>query len=265
MSSHQAGSAAPASAHPRATELVVGRTFTRVEIRAVVGGGDLQSYLPQANGRAIAGCFDPELNLRAPIEIDVGPGPVVVKSAKALVESGDTIPVFLKRAPNAWEFVGLFTAKGYSEAREDLARPSRRPNAVAVFYLEQATDEDQLLIAPPDPTRTFIEGDRVLVQHFRRERSRELVRAKRRLALSQGPLRCEACDLHANPNLGEAGTACFEVHHLLPLPQLAPSTVTRLDDLALLCANCHRIIHHIDPLPSLPEFRRAVLAAPSVV
>jgi 5-methylcytosine-specific restriction protein A len=37
--------------------------------------------------------------------------------------------------------------------------------------------------------------------------------------------------------------AAFEAHHLLPLALLAEGRKTKLEDVALLCANCHRLIH----------------------
>jgi 5-methylcytosine-specific restriction protein A len=34
---------------------------------------------------------------------------------------------------------------------------------------------------------------------------------------------------------------------------------TRLADLAILCANCHRMIHKTRPLMSVEEFKRVVI------
>jgi 5-methylcytosine-specific restriction protein A len=44
---------------------------------------------------------------------------------------------------------------------------------------------------------------------------------------------------------GEAvGEACIEVHHKeVHLADMAEGHETQLDDLACLCANCHRVIH----------------------
>ena len=100
-------------------------------------GGDLQSYLPHKGGRVLCGCFSLDLNKRAPVEIDVGDLPDVIKYAHALVDQGGVIPVFLKKGIHAGEYVGRFRPVALSEDPSDLypAR-ARRPDAVAVIYLE---------------------------------------------------------------------------------------------------------------------------------
>jgi len=48
-----------------------------------------------------------------------------------------------------------------------------------------------------------------------------------------------------------------EVHHLVPLGKDSGERVTSLEDLAVLCANCHRAIHRLGPsMPTVPELRR---------
>ncbi|MFC5863815.1 HNH endonuclease [Acidicapsa dinghuensis] len=36
----------------------------------------------------------------------------------------------------------------------------------------------------------------------------------------------------------------FEVHHVIPISEIG-MTRTKLKDLALLCANCHRYVHRL--------------------
>jgi 5-methylcytosine-specific restriction enzyme A len=80
--------------------------------------------------------------------------------------------------------------------------------------------------------------------HRVRERNRELVRRKRDAVLREtGRLACEACGFDFNEGYGEHGRGFIEVHHLLPLYALAPGSRTRMQDLAVLCANCHRMVH----------------------
>ena len=59
---------------------------------------------------------------------------------------------------------------------------------------------------------------------------------------------------------GERGRGFVEYQHVMPLAELSPGTKTKLADLAIVCANCHRIIHRQAPWLSLDELRR-VLAA----
>ncbi len=95
-------------------------------------------------------------------------------------------------------------------------------------------------LAPPD--FEFVEGRVVTELHSRIERApklRERLLAQRN---GDGGLFCDMCGVrpHApNPALREAQ---FEAHHVVPLSTTGPRT-TRLSDLALLCANCHRMLH----------------------
>ncbi|RSK73865.1 hypothetical protein EJ774_25340, partial [Pandoraea apista] len=40
-----------------------------------------------------------------------------------------------------------------------------------------------------------------------------------------------------------AGEGLIDVHHTKPVHTLAEGEITRLEDLALLCSNCHRVVH----------------------
>jgi 5-methylcytosine-specific restriction protein A len=87
------------------------------------------------------------------------------------------------------------------------------------------------------------EGRLLTKLHWRRERNRELVRKKREAVLREtGRLACEACGFDFNATYGAHGTGFIEVHHVSPLHTLKPGSRTRLQDLAVLCANCHRMI-----------------------
>jgi 5-methylcytosine-specific restriction protein A len=87
------------------------------------------------------------------------------------------------------------------------------------------------------------EGTLLLAQHVVRERDPRLRREKLRAVADRG-LRpaCEVCSFDFGRVYGTLGEGYIEVHHRLPLHASGP-TLTTLSDLALLCANCHRMIH----------------------
>jgi hypothetical protein len=209
----------------------------------------MQSYLPHSDGRIVCGCFTPRKNRRAPVEIDIGKGPEALPSARELVSTGATIPVFVKRATNAWTFRGYFRAVGLSQEEADIRGPDRRPDATAVIFLEEVAADTP---GPTESTELFeaAEGDLRLANHLRRERRRSLVEVKKRLALeTHGALICECCSLSSCDLPLPVGSRCFEVHHLIPLAALVTRRITRIDELALVCANCHRMIHaQVEPL-----------------
>jgi hypothetical protein len=89
-----------------------------------------------------------------------------------------------------------------------------------------------------------IEGDKKLYSHRKRERSRFLVGKKLEQARRAGAIRCEVCQItEAGVYPQPFAARIFEVHHLMPLAQVETPTMTTLDDLAVVCANCHRAIH----------------------
>lgn len=96
------------------------------------------------------------------------------------------------------------------------------------------------------------EGQELFVRHLRRERSRPLRISKLAAVRAAGqPVSCEVCGFDFESTYGALGEGFVEVHHRLPLHASGPVT-TRLADLALLCSNCHRMIHRARPW-LLPE------------
>lgn len=82
------------------------------------------------------------------------------------------------------------------------------------------------------------------------ERDRSIIRKKKQQALKKtGMLECEVCKFDFHKTYGKLGEGFIECHHIIPLKDLEHDTRTKLSDLALVCANCHRMIHkNIDTL-----------------
>lgn len=95
----------------------------------------------------------------------------------------------------------------------------------------------------PEIEQELPEGRLLTALHVRRERNpkvRKMLLDDRRLM----GFRCDICDL-TRPDLEESlQEAMFEAHHLVPLAD-AGQRKTKLADLALLCACCHRLIHRV--------------------
>jgi 5-methylcytosine-specific restriction protein A len=105
------------------------------------------------------------------------------------------------------------------------------------------------------------EGRVLLLAHLSRERDPRLRARKIKEARTQlGYVRCEACGFDFERTYGERGRDYIECHHKNPLSQTGRTT-TSLIDLALVCSNCHRMIHRSQPWLSLDELR-SLLRAP---
>jgi 5-methylcytosine-specific restriction protein A len=105
---------------------------------------------------------------------------------------------------------------------------------------------------------------RLLVRrHVLRERSLELRRRKIASVLRAGRgLACEVCGFNFEETYGPRGKGHIDCHHILPL-HVTGIRVTRLADLALLCANCHRMIHVRAPWLSPDQLQQLIVGSRS--
>lgn len=67
--------------------------------------------------------------------------------------------------------------------------------------------------------------------------------ALRSAALAKADGRCEGCGKNYRRVAGGKGQKCLVVHHKKQLKDIDQPVETRVSDLAVVCANCHMIIH----------------------
>ena len=102
----------------------------------------------------------------------------------------------------------------------------------------------------------FPEGREAEITHFRRERSPELVRAaKAQFLKTNGRLFCQVCDFDFKDKYGAVGEGFIEAHHTIPVKDLPPNGKTKVSDIALVCANCHRMLHRSKRWLGMNELR----------
>ena len=100
------------------------------------------------------------------------------------------------------------------------------------------------------------EGATVIREHKSRERDPKIVKLKKeKELLRKGTLKCEACGFDFKAVYGDRGENYIECHHRKPVSELKAGEKTALDDLALVCANCHRMIHRTLPMLSISDLR----------
>lgn len=106
------------------------------------------------------------------------------------------------------------------------------------------------------------EGSVVYRRHKVYERDRELRKKKIAKVLHDcGELACEACGFDFARFYTDGGNGFIEVHHTTPVSQIKVGGKTKLEDLSLLCANCHRMAHRSKEILSVAELRERVVAA----
>lgn len=135
----------------------------------------------------------------------------------------------------------------WNEFANDRAKLRRVANAIRENY-------GTLGASAPPPEEEISDDEeaaegRVLTRvHKTRERSREIVKRKKEKVLKEsGALYCEACGFSFHNVYGELGAGFAECHHTVPISELAPGEKTKLSDLRIVCANCHRMIHRSKP------------------
>ncbi len=88
------------------------------------------------------------------------------------------------------------------------------------------------------------EGSSIYRLHKAIERDQKIIKLKKVNTLKEtGKLSCEACGFDFKETYGERGDGFIECHHRSPLHKLKSKVQTRLNDLALVCSNCHRMLH----------------------
>ncbi len=98
------------------------------------------------------------------------------------------------------------------------------------------------------PDMSAIEGKSTMRLVIHRSRERALRAAKLQNAADKAAdhrLRCEVsgCGFDFETIYGDLGKGYAQVHHLQPLGAANAPVETKLEDLAVVCANCHAMIH----------------------
>lgn len=89
-----------------------------------------------------------------------------------------------------------------------------------------------------------LEGGKKLVSHYIRERNGKIINKKKSdFKKKFGKIFCQICNFSFNEKYGSFADDYIECHHLNPISESIGISETRLEDLILLCANCHRMLH----------------------
>lgn len=120
------------------------------------------------------------------------------------------------------------------------------------FNSENPYDRDNL---ESEESITFPEGKKAYAKHARYERNQGIVRlAKDCFKAANGALFCEVCGFSFD-TYGERGKDYIEAHHDVPVSDLGDDGVSNIDDIKMVCANCHRILHRKRPWLKVDELK----------
>ncbi|WP_332632548.1 HNH endonuclease [Halalkalibacter flavus] len=179
-----------------------------------------------------------------------------IVTIKAIIESGiGAYPIYVftrNKKGIPFKFEGEFLYNGISTDENGIDKYFELRRDVSVTTSEIEKEEYYF--------ETTKEGRRVLRQHFARERDSRIIQAaKDRYMNKNGTLKCEACDFDFYKTYGERGQGYIEGHHNIPVSELEEDGgETSIDDIALVCSNCHKMIHRYRPWLSVGDLKAII-------
>jgi hypothetical protein len=110
-------------------------------------------------------------------------------------------------------------------------------------------------VAAVERERRFLEGERRAAQMGRSVRSASLRSAAKR----RWGTRCYCCGFSFEEFYGAVGEGVASVHHLEPLGNSdGKARETSVEDVRIVCANCHYILHRENPPLGIDELKRRI-------
>jgi hypothetical protein len=157
----------------------------------------------------------------------------------------------------------VFAFKEPIEIPEDLILPKNdritTPTRISPQLFESLVKLSKETLLDDDDEMSFREGRAQWVKHKKRERDRTVIAKAKEIFLNKnGRFFCEACGFDFVEKYGTIGSNFIEAHHAIPVSEYSESGgTTHLKDIALLCSNCHRMIHRSSSL-RLTEFKKSL-------
>jgi len=135
-------------------------------------------------------------------------------------------------------------------------RQSASPATIQSLEDIGTEESETLQSTEKDDEQEYYEGTEIFQLHKRKERNRRLIDNAKATRLKLDPrLCCEACGFSFMEKYGELGQGFIEAHHLTPISQLTEEKAITISELALVCANCHRMLHRKNA-PTLAELKK---------
>lgn len=128
-------------------------------------------------------------------------------------------------------------------------------------YIVQVLNENEDVFLE-NPVSEFGEGRRQLKQHIVRERNPMLVQSAKQKFKQEhnGRLFCEICGFDFFLTYGNIGEDYIEVHHKKPVSKMKEGDKTKIQDVAVVCSNCHKMIHRKKPWLTIEQLKKVIKA-----
>lgn len=125
--------------------------------------------------------------------------------------------------------------------------------------LDRKTSVKKPIIVNEDEESRFPEGKEKYKLHRLLERDSNISKRTKKLRLDQvGELRCDVCKFSFSDTYGEHGAGFIEAHHTIPIAKLNGERKTKVEEIALVCSNCHRMLHLGNQLLSIEDIKAII-------
>lgn len=175
------------------------------------------------------------------------------KSNQAVIKSSEgSIHVFAReRRREKYRYEGQFSLDNLVEDETGMYF------ILKSFTHEEGEEELLFSFTRINEEVSTIEGRKVYKTHAVRERDPHIIKkAIQRAKQLRGKLECEVCGFNFEEVYGQRGEGFIEGHHIKPLSEKDDhGSITRIEDIALVCSNCHRMIHRSYPWLSIEELK----------
>lgn len=105
----------------------------------------------------------------------------------------------------------------------------------------------------------YNEGTKILKQHYQRERNSKIIKlAKEKFRNENGRLYCEICGFDFEEVYGQLGSDFIEGHHRIPVSEMGENKNTKLQDIIMVCSNCHRMLHRKSTCLDIIELKKII-------
>jgi len=118
-------------------------------------------------------------------------------------------------------------------------------------------NQDKQVFMVEDDELGFPEGKKVYRLHRTIERNPKVIElAKQKKWLKNKLLCCEVCGFSFLKTYGDLGKKFIEAHHTMPLSKLDGENETRVEEIALVCSNCHKMLHRRRPWLTIKNLKK---------
>lgn len=188
------------------------------------------------------------------------------------ISYGNAVKDKLKaKYPTSYQFYERYR-KVYGKTR---GLPKQREERISLYYNPDKPLEIVIKCEPSNQmlpvyqeqeeaaafSKNFPEGIKKYVTHTAYERSSRLIELAKKKFQNEhdGKLFCEVCGFDFAAQYGERGEGFIEAHHdKNPVSQMGEYAESKVDDLKMVCANCHRILHRSIPWMRVDELRETI-------